>query len=90
MIVLNQQAQQNFAEYVPFALLLLALLETNGATGTTLQGLGLAMTLFRLSHATKLWFPDVAPQACRVVGFLGTIAWIVIASTMNLLKATAA
>ncbi|KAK9855464.1 hypothetical protein WJX84_005893 [Apatococcus fuscideae] len=41
-------------------------------------------------HATKLWFPNEAPILLRMIGFLGTIAWIGFASTVNLLKAIAA
>ncbi|KAK9838665.1 hypothetical protein WJX74_000978 [Apatococcus lobatus] len=84
------RAQQNFAEYVPIALILLALLEFNGATSSTLHGLGIALVLFRVFHATKLWFPNEAPILLRMIGFLGTIAWIGFASTVNLLKAIAA
>lgn len=84
------QAQQNFAEYVPIALILLALLEFNGATSSTLNGLGIALVLFRVSHAIRLWFPNEAPLLLRMIGFLGTIFWIGFASTLNLLKAIAA
>ncbi len=41
----------NFAEYVPFALLLMVLVEVQGAPAWGLHGLGVALLLARLSHA---------------------------------------
>jgi uncharacterized protein len=41
----------NFAEYVPFALLLLALVESLHANAWLLHGLGIALCIGRLSHA---------------------------------------
>lgn len=41
----------NFAEYVPFALLLLAMLELRGAPAWTLHALGVALVVGRTSHA---------------------------------------
>lgn len=44
----------NFAEYVPLALLLMALTEANGAGQTFLYVLGALLTVGRLSHAYGL------------------------------------
>jgi uncharacterized protein len=41
----------NFAEYVPLALILLALAEITGATGLALHGLGFALLIGRAVHA---------------------------------------
>lgn len=41
----------NFAEYVPFALLLIALLEINGGSRQVIHLLGLALVVGRVSHA---------------------------------------
>ena len=41
----------NFTEYVPFALLLLYLVETSGAMPILVHGLGLCLLVGRLSHA---------------------------------------
>jgi len=45
------RAQGNFAEYVPLALLLLALAEAQGAPAVALHGLGGALVLGRVLHA---------------------------------------
>lgn len=45
------RAHANFAEYTPLALLLLFMLELQGATSGWVHGLGLCLLLGRLSHA---------------------------------------
>ena len=67
----------NFAEYVPFALLLLALLEAGGISDPVLYSLGVILTAGRLSHAYGL-SRTLAPNAFRAAGVLAT--WIVIAA----------
>lgn len=44
------RAQANFAEYVPFALLLLALAEAGGTPGWVLHTLGAALLAGRVAH----------------------------------------
>ena len=44
----------NFAEYVPFALLLLALLESMNENPAIIHGLGIALVVGRLSHLVGL------------------------------------
>ena len=41
----------NFAEYVPFALLLIFLVESSGANPLVVHALGVALLVARLSHA---------------------------------------
>ncbi len=41
----------NFAEYVPFALLLIFLVESSGANPLVVHALGIALLVARLSHA---------------------------------------
>ncbi|MFZ4125776.1 MAG: MAPEG family protein [Rickettsiales bacterium] len=48
------RAHAHFAEYVPFSLLLLLLLELQGASYYLLHGLGSALILGRLLHAYSL------------------------------------
>ena len=48
------RAQQNFAEYVPLALLLLAGLELTGADATWLRILGGSLVVARVLHAAGL------------------------------------
>jgi uncharacterized protein len=45
------RAHANFAEYVPFALILLLLVEGTGASAVTVHALGAALLLGRLLHA---------------------------------------
>ncbi len=66
----------NFAEYVPLALLLLALLELSGADDVLLYVLGAVLTVGRLSHAYGL-SRSLKPNAFRAGGTMAT--WTVIA-----------
>lgn len=45
------RAHGNFYEYVPLALIILALCELNGLTVNWLHGLGLSLLIGRISHA---------------------------------------
>lgn len=65
----------NFAEYVPFALLLIALLEAGNQPKAFLYGLGALLTLSRLSHVIGLQIRR-APNPFRMFGLLGT--WLVL------------
>lgn len=49
-----QRAHANNAEYVPIVLILLGVLEANGAPAALLEGLGTALTLGRLAHGWGL------------------------------------
>ena len=44
------RVHSNFAEYVPFGLLLLYLAETQGAPSAAVHGVGLCLLISRLSH----------------------------------------
>jgi len=44
------RVHSNFAEYVPFGLLLLYLAETQGAPSAAIHGVGLCLLIGRLSH----------------------------------------
>ncbi|HEV7265526.1 MAG TPA: MAPEG family protein [Falsiroseomonas sp.] len=48
------RAHGNFAEYVPFALLLLALCEINGLPDWALHALGLMLVAGRITHGTGI------------------------------------
>lgn len=61
----------NAVEYIPLCLLLIAMLEANGAPGWYLHLLGLALVVGRLAHAQGLWSrPDRSPG--RAIGMLTT------------------
>ena len=64
------RAQQNFAEYVPLALILLAGLEASGADDTWLRILGGSLVVVRLAHAWGLISGQIIG---RGIGALGTL-----------------
>jgi len=70
------RAQGNFIEYVPLALLLMAIVEINGAVGYVMHGFGLVLVASRILHAFSLVSASGATYH-RVVGMGGT--WGVIA-----------
>lgn len=63
----------NFAEYVPLSLLLLTLMELQGASVSLLYGLGAVLFVARICHALGLTM-SVGPSWARTVGVLGTFA----------------
>jgi uncharacterized protein len=67
------RAQENFAEYVPFALLLLAGLEMSGGDDTGLRVLGGGLVVARVLHALGL---IVGPKLiiARAIGATATLA----------------
>ena len=74
----------NAAEYVPLALLLMLLLEINGASATWLNGLGIALLVGRLAHAQGLT-QAAGVTAGRFVGNVLTWAVILVAAVKNAL-----
>ena len=69
----------NFTEWVPLALILIALLELNGAPAAALHSLGAILVLARISHAVGLR-PDSMKSLPRFVGATGTILVTLVAS----------
>ncbi|MDN7123405.1 MAPEG family protein [Pseudidiomarina terrestris] len=61
----------NFAEYVPFLLLLLVLMELSGASGMLLHTVGGLLFVARVCHAIGLRM-SIGPSWARTVGVLGT------------------
>ena len=71
------RAQGNFAEYVPFALILLAFGESKGASGWSIALLGFALIAGRVAHAYSLLVAEAAnPQnhQLRTVGMMITFS----------------
>jgi len=73
----------NFAEYVPFALLLIALLELNKANSALLIGLCSVLLIGRLVHAYGVSMENER-FVFRVSGMVMTFAVILIAALANL------
>lgn len=69
------RAQANFTEYVPLALLLIALLELNGLDAVVIHGFGAVLVIGRVLHAQGL-NRSAGTSAGRFIGTLMT--WLVL------------
>lgn len=67
----------NFVEYVPLALLLLALMELAGAGAELLYGLGGLLFVARVCHAIGLT-RSIGTSLYRTIGVLGTFAVLIV------------
>lgn len=78
------RAHGNFAEYAPFALLLIGLAESVKADPRLLHGLGIALVAGRVAHAVGV---SQSPQnmGLRVGGMVATFTVIMTAATICLL-----
>jgi uncharacterized membrane protein YecN with MAPEG domain len=77
------RAHANFAEYVPFALLLIAIAELFGTPAYLLHLLGVSLVLARLLHAVGV-AREPEPIWMRITGFTITLAVIAGASCASL------
>jgi uncharacterized protein len=78
-MLLSMRRHANFVEYVPLALLLIALLEMNGITPTAIHGLGAALVICRIAHALGIK-ADRMNTVGRFVGHAGTFVITLVAS----------
>ena len=78
----------NFAEYVPYALLLIALLEASGASHVLIQVLCLVLLVSRLLHPIGMFAPPNSPRqfACRGGGILSTMLVMLVAAVTLLIR----
>jgi uncharacterized membrane protein YecN with MAPEG domain len=75
----------NWTEHVPFALLLIALLELNGGGAGLLHGLGLTLLAARIAHPLGLK-ADTMQVPLRGIGAIATLAVTLVAAIALLLK----
>lgn len=82
------RAQANFAEYVPFALVLMALAEAGGTPGWVIHPLGAALLAGRLAHG---WGIAREPEdyRFRVGGMMATFSVIALAALAAFVSALA-
>ena len=80
------RSHANFAEYVPMALILMALLEADGGSVLWLKIAGVALVIMRVFHAIGM--PMKAPNFFRASGALGTFLLIVGLSIYVIILAT--
>jgi len=85
-LLLAMRKHGNWAEHVPFALFLLALLELNGGGANLLHGLGAGLVVARIAHPLGLK-KDTVSHPLRLVGAAGTILVTLITAGALLLKA---
>ncbi|CUJ86278.1 Inner membrane protein YecN [Ruegeria denitrificans] len=80
------RTHSNFVEYTPFALLLIAMVDLQGAGGLLLNLLGLALLTGRVMHAYGF---GRSPQIVilRQIGMLLTFTAILVAAIANLVLA---
>ena len=79
------RGQQNFIEYVPLALILIAFAEAGGSSATWIHGMGAALLVARILHPLGL----TARAGVNPLRFIGTnLTWIVLlmASVLVLLN----
>ena len=76
----------NWTEHVPIALILMALLELNGASAGLLHGLGLTLLLARILHPLGLK-ADTMRVPMRGIGAIGTLLVTLVAAVALLVKA---
>lgn len=79
----SSRAFGNFTEYVPMAVLLLAIAELNAIHHTVLHGCAMLLVFGRLAHAYGLRHHP-GPSWQRVWGMMATFACIIALSVCNL------
>jgi uncharacterized membrane protein YecN with MAPEG domain len=77
------RAQANFAEYVPFGIILIACLELNGAPWYLVLLSGLALIIGRLIHARGMNTPP-PDFSLRVTGMKFTFGTLITLAVLNL------
>ncbi|MDR4306213.1 MAPEG family protein [Chelatococcus sambhunathii] len=78
----------NFAEYVPFALLLVGLYEAGGGGPATVRALLIVLIVARILHPIGMLAPKNSPQqfACRGGGIIATFGVLGLAAILLLLR----
>lgn len=76
------RTQANFAEYVPFTVLLIALLEARGGSHGLVVTLLVILLIARLIHPVGMFAPPNSPRqfGCRGGGILATFAVTLVAA----------
>jgi len=78
-LLLAMRRHSNFTEWVPIALILIALLEMNGVSRYAIHALGAGLVIARIAHALGLR-PDTLTNPARFVGAAGTAIITLVAS----------
>lgn len=78
-LLLAMRRHANFVEYVPMAVIVIALLEAAGAPSAAIHALGASLVVCRVAHAFGLKADDMS-TAGRFIGAAGTALVTVVAS----------
>ncbi|MEM9530138.1 MAG: MAPEG family protein [Pseudomonadota bacterium] len=78
-MLLAMRRHGNFVEYVPLALVLIWMLETQGVSPTAIHSLGIALVVTRAVHAFGLK-ADTLSNPARFIGAAGTALTVAVAS----------
>jgi uncharacterized membrane protein YecN with MAPEG domain len=78
-LLLAMRRQANFVEYVPLALILIALLEMNGVPKLAIHAMGASLVVFRACHALGLQANTMSGKG-RFFGSAGTALLTIIVS----------
>jgi uncharacterized membrane protein YecN with MAPEG domain len=79
------RAHANFAEYVPFVLVMMAVLESSGTSVYALHAIGVALLLGRLLHGYAFSFSDSFPVG-RVAGTVLTLSTLVVSGALCIVQ----
>lgn len=82
-LLLAMRRHANFIEYVPLALILIALLEMSGVSVKAIHALGAALLVFRIAHAYGIKADSIEGWG-RAIGAGGTALVILTASVWSL------
>ncbi len=77
------RVHQNFLEYVPMAIILMGILETNGGNATFLHVFGVVLIVARIAHAVGLKHDNMAHPG-RAIGAGGTALISLVAALYTL------
>jgi uncharacterized membrane protein YecN with MAPEG domain len=80
-LLVAMRRHANFTEHVPLALILLALIELNGAGAALMHSLGIVLVASRIVHPFGLHHEDMRRKA-RLIGALGTLLVSVVAAAV--------
>ena len=78
-MVLAMRRHANFVEWVPLTIVLIAMLEINGAPKMAIHGFGAALVVFRICHAIGLQ-KETMNVPTRIIGAGGTAILMLAAS----------
>ena len=74
----------NFAEYIPFILVLMAIYELNGGDVTLLHSCGMALAIGRILHAIGIT-KSIGVTLYRQIGMMTSFIALVVLGVMNIL-----